>query len=108
MIVNELPLLFSSTVRENMDPFNLYSDDEIQRVLESVGMWEELHPNPSKEPNLLKMSQADGKLLHVLEDGGAEFSLGLQQKLAIARVLLRRPSVLLMDSATSSLDEQVE
>lgn len=48
MIVNELPLLFSSTVRENMDPFNLYSDEEIQRVLESVGMWEELHPNPSK------------------------------------------------------------
>lgn len=44
----------------------------------------------------------------MLVDAGSELSLGLQQKISLARALLYKPSVLMLDGCTSSLDKQTE
>jgi ATP-binding cassette subfamily C (CFTR/MRP) protein 1 len=89
------PVLFGSSVRFNLDPFDEYTDDAIWDALEKAqlkGYIETL----------------TGQLSYTVEEGGTNFSQGQRQLLCISRTLLQRPKVLVMDEATASVDEETD
>ncbi|XP_050673621.1 ATP-binding cassette subfamily C member 4-like [Leptidea sinapis] len=90
-IIPQEPVLFSATIRYNLDPFNIYSDDDLWRALEQVDM-------KSSIPSL------DFKVT----EGGSNFSVGQRQLMCLARAVLRSNRILIMDEATANVDPQTD
>lgn len=83
-------VLFSGTLRENMQWGNKHATD--QEILEA-----------------LKLSQIDFvNLDRRVEQGGVNFSGGQKQRLCIARALLKKPKILILDDSTSAVDTKTD
>ncbi|CAG9322899.1 unnamed protein product [Blepharisma stoltei] len=86
-LVPQDPLVFSSTLRKNLDPCQLKSDDEIKKALEEV--------------NLSKFS-----IDHDIKGSGSNLSAGEKQLISIARAMLANTKVILFDEATAGVDQE--
>ncbi|KAM6980884.1 ATP-binding cassette sub-family C member 12-like [Aplochiton taeniatus] len=94
-VIPQDPVLFSGTVRYNLDPFDNYTDKEIWKALENTYMKDTIFNLPLK-------------LNAMVYEKGENFCMGEQQLLCIARALLRKSKIILLDEATASIDPETD
>eukprot|EP00536_Pseudo-nitzschia_multiseries_P002508 jgi/Psemu1/235755/estExt_Genewise1.C_340013 len=95
-IIPQDPVLFSGTIRTNMDPFNQHSDETLMDALGRVGLY--------GDDSVSSINSLGDKV----DQDGSNFSAGQRQMLVIARALLGGSSVVICDEATSSIDAEAD
>ncbi|KAF8443446.1 hypothetical protein BGX38DRAFT_1095677, partial [Terfezia claveryi] len=100
-IIPQDPVLFSGTIRSNLDPFGDIDDSELQWALEGSGL---IGTNSGTDRSGTKKLTLDTRVT----SGGDNLSQGQRQLLAFARALVRRSKLVILDEATSSTDHKMD
>ncbi|KAK4879945.1 hypothetical protein RN001_008091 [Aquatica leii] len=86
-VIPQDPVLFSGTVRSNLDPYTQHSDEVLWNALGEVGI--------KTVVNSLDLQ---------IHEGGSQFSVGEKQLLCLARAVIQKNNILILDEATSNID----
>lgn len=96
-VIPQEPILFKGSLKVNIDPFGEASETHLAEILKKTHLWESLPGESAQE-----------KLEFQVVEGGNNMSVGQRQMITLVRALVHKRKMVLMDEATSNLDDKTE
>ncbi|KAG8929770.1 hypothetical protein FRC02_005083 [Tulasnella sp. 418] len=106
-IIPQEPLLFSGTIRSNLDPFGLHDDGKLWDALRRAHLIDNM---PKHQQSADESAEVLGKftLDSVVQEEGTNLSVGQRSLVSLARALVKDAAIQILDEATASVDYQLD